>query len=279
MLSIQVCPTLPCATSQSLSSGNIHPAEVKRVSSRGQACTQTCSFLLTLAIGLSGCVHAAKPLFIVSVKVRVGKDMSEIPMCHVHTAPLVLLSHCLERHKRQTSLLSLCKCSLVIFIPVLSGEYKGRVRSRAGSTALPALSACPASSRGTRTSPFPSAPEQSVLLLPPCTPPGEPLPAGVCAATGFPSRSIPTPRPALVQPLPGRTARERRPGKELGAWPLLLPSFFSKGLASFPRHTGRCLFDIKPHKHQDFIFWFCQRGLMLPRAVAAGGLKLPALSG
>lgn len=124
ILLIRVRPTL-C---QPLSPRNTRPAEVKRVSSRGEACTQPCSLLLTLLIGLSGCVRAAKPLFIVSVKVRVGKDMSEIPMCHVHTAPLVLLSHCPERHKRQTSLLSPCKCSLVIFTPVLSGEHKGRTR-------------------------------------------------------------------------------------------------------------------------------------------------------
>lgn len=203
----------PYRQSQPLSSRNIHPAEVKWVSSRGQACTQTCSLLLTLVIGLSGCVRAAKPLFIVSVKVRVGKDMSEIPMCHVHTAPLVLLSHCLERHKRQTSLLSLCKCSLVIFIPVLSGKYKGRVRGsssgRQRSTpSLPMLPA-PAGSRGTRASLFPPAPEQSVLLLLPRTPPGQPLPGGMCVATDFPSWSIPTSCSALVQPLPGQTAWER----------------------------------------------------------------------
>lgn len=193
--------------SQPLSSGNIHPAEVKRVSSRGQACTQTCSLLLTLVIGLSGCERAAKPLFIVSVKVRVGKDMSEIPMCHVHTAPLVLLSHCPERHKRQTSLLSLCKCSLVIFIPVLSGEYKGRVRDSSlgrqrSSPSLPALPAT-AGSGGMRASPFPPAPEQSVLLLLPRTLPGK------HAATGFPSWSIPTSCSALVQPLPSQIAQER----------------------------------------------------------------------
>lgn len=234
MLPIQVCPTLPCATSQSLSSGNIHPAEVKRVSSRGQACTQTCSFLLTLAIGLSGCVHAAKPLFIVSVKVRVGKDMSEIPMCHVHTAPLVLLSHCLERHKRQTSLLSLCECSLVIFIPVLSGEYKGRVRSRAGSAALPALPACPASSRGTRTSPFPSAPEQSALLLLPCTPPGSRCLLSCVQPPAFPAEHPnPSPCSSSASPRPHCPRAETREG----AWGLASATLFFllKGLGVFPK--------------------------------------------
>lgn len=47
-------------------------------------------------------VYAVTPPFIVSVKVTVGRDMSEIAMCHIHTAPLVLLPYWPERHKRQT---------------------------------------------------------------------------------------------------------------------------------------------------------------------------------
>lgn len=147
--------------------------------------------------GPSGSVRAAKPLFIVSVKVRVGKDMSEIPMCHVHTAPLVLLSHCPDRHKRQTSLLSLCKCSLVIFIPVLSGKHKGRVRDSSlgrqhSSPSLLCLLQWGAEER------VPPAPEHSILLLLPHTMPGELLLGGMCVAAGFSSWNIPASHSALV---------------------------------------------------------------------------------
>lgn len=249
---------------------------MKRVSSRGQACTQTCSLLLTLVIGLSGCVRAAKPLFIVSVKVRVGKDMSEIPMCHVHTAPLVLLSHCPERHKRQTSLLSLCKCSLVIFIPVLSGDYKGSVRDSSSgrqrsSPSLPALPAL-AGSRGMRASLFPPAPEQSVLLLLPRTPPGELPPGRMCAADGFPSWSIPTSHSALVLPLPGQTAWElgTREGPQglVSTTPLSSSQralLVSRGTPAATHLTptttnARIYFSGYMHETQQF----CQRDLMLP---------------
>lgn len=202
--------------------------------------------------------------------------MSEIPMCHVHTAPLVLLSHCPERHKRQTSLLSLCKCSLVIFIPVLSGEYKGRARDSSSgrqrsSPSLPALPAL-AGSRGMRASPFPPAPEQSVLLLLPRTPPGQLLPGGMCAAAGFPSWSIPTSCSGLVQPLPGQTAREwgtrEGPRGLVSATPLSSTQrawLVSQGTLAAAHLTAttmntRIYFSGYMHETQQF----CQRVRMLP---------------
>lgn len=190
--------------SQPLASRNICPAEVKRVSSRGQARTQACSSLLTSGTGLSAACVRQSPLLLCLSRSEWEKLCQKFP-CVVSTQ---LHWCCCPPARRDTKgkprfYLPADAAWLFLFLYCQASTKAGRDAPAWGDSAAPRACPCCRLRQGAEApaSPLPPAPGHSSCLCP--------QPAGETGVWGRWLSELEHPTLSLSsQPLPGQIAQE-----------------------------------------------------------------------